>query len=302
VHNTRAEYGAMMQCIDRAEQTARPGSAVAVAARLMRGDELRRQGSYDEAVRLQQRALRDAEQVGNRRLQATAAMSLARSHLMLGQLDAAEMLCPGALERFEELDDPQGRWQVRRFLGRIAVQRGDHAAARRHLRQAELQARALGSLRGRGSVLLSLGDLDRYDGELDHAAACYSRAAELFERCGAVSSRAYAEHNLGLVALERRQLHPAREAFSAAEQVARRLEERPLLADVLVGKAATALGLGHTSEADRLLHEAQQLYEATRVVDVDSAHVAELAADVAEERGEVERAAVLRRMAAQHRA
>ncbi len=129
---------------------------------------------YREGVR-QSTAAEDTENLG--RLQD----SLGRIHFIQGEYEDAVMALTAALDAHVALDNRPAQAQTLRFLGEVALDTGDLAAADDHFTQmvAIAEDEGLGDTLAQG--LLQLGVLDGFRGAYDVSFDRLTRALRLFE-------------------------------------------------------------------------------------------------------------------------
>nr|MBX2796508.1 protein kinase [Myxococcales bacterium] len=130
-------------------------------------------------------------------------------HLHARQLAEADEACRRALEAADELGFPPFRAAcLRNEILRHQI-RGDLAAGLAAAEEALAIHRASGDRRNEGLVFADLGALYYADGDLDTAAAYFHQASSPSEPISGVSAAPWGLLGLGLVALERCQLHDA---------------------------------------------------------------------------------------------
>jgi DNA-binding SARP family transcriptional activator len=113
-----------------------------------------------------------------------------------GRDAAAEQLADDALALAVEAGDPDALARAHGMLGMLAVARGDHDGARRHLEHSLALAEALPDPSARVAALNNLALAHRATGEVDQAAAYTRTALELCARQGDRHREAALHNNL----------------------------------------------------------------------------------------------------------
>lgn len=103
----------------------------------------------------------------------------------LGRLDEAEACYTESLELFSGADY-HGSHYVYSELGRLASQKGDHALANRHHREAKKIAEIDGNAGCMAMTLAGMGDAAEAAGEPERALELYRRAAELSDQASLI--------------------------------------------------------------------------------------------------------------------
>jgi tetratricopeptide (TPR) repeat protein len=155
-----------------------------------------RRGDWDAAERHLAAALAGLGPGGaeGRRAGLAADRSLA-AHRQ-GRDAAAEQLANDALSLAAEAGDPDALARAHGMLGMLAVARGDHDEARRHLEHSLTLAEALPDPSARVAALNNLALAHRATGELDQAVAHTRTALELCARQGDRHREAALHNNL----------------------------------------------------------------------------------------------------------
>ncbi len=142
-------------------------------------------GDYPAARRYYERALKLVRRHENRQREATTLNNLAWTHHLAGELRLARQRYNRALKLSHELDD-SSLAAVHAGLGRLLLETGKSAAARRHLEAAVMlqRKRSNPNPRGLAAALQSLGDLERHQGRLDLAHEALAEGLEIAESIG----------------------------------------------------------------------------------------------------------------------
>jgi predicted ATPase/class 3 adenylate cyclase len=133
---------------------------------------------------------------GNAELTADAIRALARSLIVLGQLDEAELLLTEALALDASSPWPKALANDRVRLASVRISRGDLAGAREYLLQAIDAFERCGAAVGLVSAYGNLGMIASAEGALDDAIAYTQLALDLILQTGNIESASIAHINL----------------------------------------------------------------------------------------------------------
>jgi hypothetical protein len=197
---------------------ARCGHVVAeTRMRILLGTTLTAQRRYDEAIDEVARALRQAEETGNRYSTATALVELATAWHGKGDARTAlDKLRRAKLIR-EEIDTARSVLQCQRQIGVLLTELGDYEHAVAELTDA-LEKVAEHDIE-RTRVLTALGTAHRMAGNLADAAAPLSEAVALAAQLRSDLRRAEAHVALGELALSSADVERAREHLATARDL-----------------------------------------------------------------------------------
>jgi predicted ATPase len=190
-------------------------------------------------------------ELGNRWYLADA-LALIGDAIAHEEIDHAEALYRESLEIFTELGDPGAALPLI-SLGRLALQRGDHAEARRLVTRGVALRRSEGSQLRLAIALASLGEVERYAGIIEPARRLYQEALTLGRTLGSKSTVAWALSGLGHLAAADHQAIQAHAYFLEGLLVARSIGQHLRVASCLVGLAAIAETRGEVERAWTLL-------------------------------------------------
>ncbi|NCG22037.1 MAG: protein kinase [Rhodobacterales bacterium] len=269
---------------------------VRVRAMCLRGEAERLAGRYHASLQTLTVAEQEAVQHGIPLLIADARYLFATVLTEHGDLEEGEKWIRLALADFKREDAGVGYARCTQSLGQLITETGRHPEAAAILQTAELQFEELGDRWGMASSINSQGDVARYRGRLTEAEGCYRRARGLFRAIGS-ASWIFADYNLGLIQLQRRDYVNAKAAFERALPQFTAQGHRRALTDALVGLAACAAADNKWLVYDDYLNEAATSFRATASADEDSARLLSMAGDTAMSKGEESRAVVAYRLA-----
>jgi tetratricopeptide (TPR) repeat protein len=188
-----------------------------------------------------EQCLRICREVGNRQGEGWALNDLG---VLAGleEHDASQRECyEQTLGIFRELGDQRGESFVLINLGFISATQGDAAAAQLHLERGLRICREIGYQWGEGVTLGKLGLLAHLQGDDYEANARSQEALRILREIGARPEEGYALLYLGHARLGLGQPVAAAEAYRAALDLRRALDQPHLAAEALAGLARVAL-------------------------------------------------------------
>jgi ATP/maltotriose-dependent transcriptional regulator MalT len=167
------------------------------------------------------------------------------------------------------MDDAWGAAFTLTSLGRLALEDGEYAMARRHYAEGLAARRRLGThmaMRFPIAVsLISLGEAACCAGDDDEAAALFEEALALSRELGSKPHIAWALHNLGRLALRRGDDGRAAACFGESLRLAQAAGQPQRVAAALAGMAGVLAARSEATRAARLAGAAQAQYEALRL-------------------------------------
>src|SRR6266496_1862929 len=218
-----------------------PGSArrtepTPPAAELLReARERERAGAIADAVGCYERAIRLAEDRGERAVLAEALRRLAVMHQQRDESGKARELCRRSYDVACRLGNDALAAEALNTLGGLDLMTGSLDQARDAFLQALERGGSSRELRAR--VQQNLGILANIQGDLDEASARYDRALAAYRDCGDQDGCAIAYHNLGMVSADRGQFAAAECYFRESQALAERTGDTYLQGLCLVNHA-----------------------------------------------------------------
>jgi tetratricopeptide (TPR) repeat protein len=203
-----------------------------------------RQGGNLSGPEELRRAVDLLAECGDQHGQAIALRTLANALRRRGQLTEPLELFLAALGHYEASGDTLGMWLTLRFVGQTHLDLGHHAEALQVLASARAAAQRLGRPRLLAQTRYWIGQVGLGIGDLDGAEAEFRAVLDTFPEPSG-PGHAYAQHGLGDVARQRRDLALADEHLDQAARIARESSDA-----VLEGRA-------HRSLADVRLDQGQ---------------------------------------------
>jgi tetratricopeptide (TPR) repeat protein len=246
-------------------------------------------GEPERAAERLHLARRQAEAIGDPRLEAECAWQLADLDLGRGHLAAAAAGFDRARSAFIGLGDAVSAGKAGLSLGEVARQLGrlDEAAA--HIAAARGWLDAGGAQWGAAECENKLGELARAAGDMARAAAHYREAARIYRTLGS-GMALYPELNLGVVQVEDAAYAEARPVLEGVLNVFVRQGTRGMVGAGHVCLMACCAGQGDAAAFDAHASAATADLGASGFVDVDNARLAERAGALWSERGDGGRA------------
>jgi DNA-binding SARP family transcriptional activator len=231
--------------------------------RLVRGRELFavRQGRWSDLVELQRLALDAVRRTGERPAEAEAVRSLARAHLMSGELDEAHRHALAAVGLFCEIGDKTREAQTHHLLTDIHGRLDDQRTALRHARRALALYEAADDRLGTARALNAAGWSHAVLGEYDHALEHCERAVTSFRALGDRDGEAATEGSLGYTREHLRDFTAAIAHYERAAHLCRELGERFYLADTLTHLGDCQVAAGRAEAARRAWDEALSILD-----------------------------------------
>jgi tetratricopeptide (TPR) repeat protein len=220
----RSERSTLFACLDRAteaDQHARVLVLTAAVASLLRHD-----GPWAEAVTRHTTAVRAAQHLGDRPMEADALDNLGIAHQMAGNFPAATEALEAALSIYRDLGDWLGHANALRNLGTVRRQRDDYPGAAEALETALTTYRNLGDQLGQANALNALGVVRRLTGAFFDAARLHEEALHLYRALGDRLDEASAFTFLGAARLQLHHYPGAAQALEAALEISRDIDDR----------------------------------------------------------------------------
>jgi len=243
---------------------------------------------------------------------ATAQSYLAYTQIMIGDFDGAIVALRESIRLLRELDAADEAVLQRVWLAQARADKGDVGGARAELLEMVAPTGGRSSVRYLVFARIALGDLARYDGDLEEAARQYDAASQELDRAPVHASLfgAMLLCAMGHLAVAAGELGTARRRLEQALALAIEAPDMPLVAVVGVGVARLCLGYGDASGAAEVLGAAHALRGAadefnpdvTRLAQQLGAELGERAYQAAYARGSgLDRAGALAQLHAQVR-
>jgi tetratricopeptide (TPR) repeat protein len=208
-----------MDAYRRATELA-PGN---IQAQVMLGSLYMRTGRFEDAQRLYQNMLYEAEDDATtaRALASLGVVALARD-----DLEQAEMNIRDSLEINEKLGNVAAQAQDLNDLGDIYRLNGDFSKAEQYMRRALQMAQDTKHIEGEANVHLRLGGLEHDRRRLAQAASEYTRSREISESIGDKEGMAAAINSLAAVELDRGRIDAAKTLLDQSLQMAQDVSAR----------------------------------------------------------------------------
>jgi serine/threonine protein kinase/tetratricopeptide (TPR) repeat protein len=215
------------------------------------------------------------------------------------EIDRADAALRAARALFLDVDDEAGAVACLRKLADHEKSRGNLQGAREAYLDILQAYTKLGDRGGAAQVQNGLGEVARQLGNLDEAELWYHRALEGFESVGGLN-RVVPRFNLGLVLMAQGRWTQALNCFEGVRPMTERFGMRPFIAAIHAAVVPCLAATGEWRRFDAHLATAAELLEGQGAVDDDIAAAMSLAAEVAAEAEEPERADAAARLAIEY--
>jgi DNA-binding SARP family transcriptional activator/tetratricopeptide (TPR) repeat protein len=214
-----------------------------------------------------ERAVTLLAEAGERHDRAMALRTLANALRRRGELARPLRLFTEALVHYHESGDMVGVQQTLRFIGQTHLDLRDHEAAVAMLREAERLARETGKTQVLAPTLYWKGRAFLAQGERAAAETAFGEVLAAFPAGGI--GHAYAQHGLGDLALDTRELDTAAARLARAEECARDGADVLIEGRVQLSIAALEGARGARAEQEIALVRAVELFQSCGAVDLE---------------------------------
>jgi tetratricopeptide (TPR) repeat protein len=291
LHRSHGRYDDALRWARQAEEGAGAAGRVEQECHAVRecGRALANLGDREGAWEAIERASTLAQHSGNQRLIGACRWNLGDILLRQGQLEQAQERFTEALADYEACGSVVGQSRCLIGLGDAARQGGRLDDAQRYYEDALRSTRQGGIRWGVAGCLNVLGEVARYRGRYDEAEDYYRRAREAYEAIGS-SVAIYPATNRALVLVTMQRHAEARPLLEEILGIFESQGVKPMIGAVNVCLLPCVAAAGDWTAWDRHLERARSLLAETSFNDADTAAMATLAGDEAEEHGDPERA------------
>ncbi len=215
---------------------------------------------YEEGERCSQQAVELAARLGDRRLQAVAALALGNVRTRMNRLEPGRELFDRALALALEVDDPAIAAEVSASLAVLAHWTGDPEASRRATIRREALAKRCGDLFQLRHVYTWLAMIAYFRGEWGEAERRVREAEPILERLDTPEPRAFQQKIQAMVLYQRGRLEEAEALFDQAMEGFRR-SDPGVLVWYLGWLGLVRLELGRLDPAQACFAELEGLVE-----------------------------------------
>ncbi len=273
----------------------RIGSSVLEAeGRLALGVALRGTGQLDLALTELEAARRLATVAGNPTVAATAAYSLAVTHLALGDVEAGTREAEACLATSRNVEARVTEGNALNLLGSIRLRHGDLAGALAFFNQALDLQREIGNRSGEADAFNNVALVQMWSGDFVAAVDSFTQVRAQFRELGKAKFEAAAVMNLARIDAARGDLDGSRSLFEEAAGLYRVQENPEALAEALFGLGEVLLTQGDLAGARTRHEEALDLrrdHQFASVVESEFALAGLTLAEAASGRGSYDTAA-----------
>ncbi len=205
----------------------------------------RQTGEYDRAIDLSEKALKAAEELGDKLLAGTVMVNLGLAHYNRGDYVKAIKLCRQHLKVAEEIGYKRGIRTTSGSLGMIYYETGDVAKGIEYHEISMRTAEEIGDKQGIAAMSVNLGNIYRDKGEYERARKLYERGVEMYHELGEKQGIAVATGNLGTIYEAVGDFDKAIELFLEALVISREMGAKRRVAFGL-----DALGVAHQTRGE----------------------------------------------------
>jgi len=215
-----------------------------------------RANDFAREVQAADRAIKAADELGERELGAYARLNKGWALVTLSKLDEAKTVLEEALRMFSIEGNRNGTSRALLDLGTLLEQKGDYENARKMYEDALRIARDLGNQSAIATVLLDLGQVLGESSEPNSARARYEEALGIARTIGDINLTEETLVNLGSLASKSLDLEGANKAFDEALTIARAHGHHRVIGAVLVDTSNIQERIGEPDKAVALGREA----------------------------------------------
>jgi len=241
--------------------------AVAYVLGLPASGMLSMHGYWDQAIRLNEQAVKAAFESASENRVANFKHNLAVMYANRGELDKARLLSTESLEIAKRLGNAGSIAISLHQLAKLEQGQGELEEARRLYTESLEIKKGLGNQNGIATTLHQLAILTHGQGELEEARRLYTESLEIFKRLGNQYGIATSLHQLAILAQDQGELEEAQRLYTESLGIAKRLGHQYGIALSLHQLAMLAQSQGGLEEARRLYTESLEI--AKRLGDQD---------------------------------
>jgi tetratricopeptide (TPR) repeat protein len=208
-------------------------------------------GNWHRAEEVESKALALAENLGDGPLRASCQTAMAEVARKQGRFDEALALLDRASREFEAGGEKSGVGKVQHLVGTIAAQRGEYEKAVENYEASLVIRERLGDKASMGSLLSNLGIVAEYRGEYERSRALHERALALRTEIGDRWAIGNSTNCLGMVAVLQKHYAEARDWFQKSIQINREVGDTWMIAICHNNLGNATRGLGDYEAARR---------------------------------------------------
>jgi predicted ATPase/Tfp pilus assembly protein PilF len=259
----------------------------------------RRQGDYEETVRLSTRSLALSRQTADSWGITHSLLQLGMVQYRTGDVDGAQALLEESLAVAQETDNPRLVIAPLNLLGDIACHRGDYAAGQSLFERCLALTRELGDQFRVAVVLNNLGTVFHVLEKLEEAQSAYQESLDICREIGDQEGQAIALSNLGEVAYAAGAYADAERLYRQGLAIGRDIRDQWTVMACLNNLGEVAYALQEDDTAKQYFAEALTIAHQTHTLPLVLKVLVNLAALFAQE-GKTEHAAKLLELGRQH--
>ncbi len=206
-------------------------------------------GNWRRAEEVDLQALALALKLGEERLRASCEVAIAEVARKQGRYDEALHLLDRAAQGFQDAGDASGVGRVHHLRGTVALQRGDYPKAVESYEASLAIRERLGDKASMGSLLSNLGVIAEHNGDYEASRGFHERAMALRTDVGDRWGIGVSTQNLGMIAVLQSRFQEARDWFERTMLLAREVGDNWMAAICHNNLGNAARGLGDYTAA-----------------------------------------------------
>jgi len=217
-------------------------------------------GSWRRAEEVEGEALALANAMGDGHFRASCQAAMAEVARKQGRYDEALALLDRATAEFDAVGDAAGVGRVHHLVGTVAAQRGDYDKALANYRTSLEIRERLDDKPSMGSLLSNLGVIAEYRADFDESRAYHERALVLRREIGDRQAIAVSMNNLGMIAVLQKRFQEARDWFAQSMLLSREVGDAWMVAIGHNNLGNATRGLGDYAAARKHYAESLRAY------------------------------------------
>ncbi len=228
-----------------------------------------RQGYYEEAIVLHNKALQINGNGRDERREAQTLANIATLYFYWGNLEELQAFAEQAIALFEKYADRLGQARCLNLLGLAYYESDQFTRAIRQYEQALVTYTDIGDRRGQSTVYSNLGNVYADYGDYEWAEAYYERAISIDQQTGDRGGEGTNLITLGMIRNDLGEYEPAQASCEAGLRIMQEIGDRSNEIFALMTLANILSNQGHFAQALSYCQEAWQVNEELGVQDFE---------------------------------